>query len=209
MVSIVFAITIFGLAGRTDLPVYWAYVLICVGKGLWIALSIDKDLASERAKPGPGGVDHFTWHFSTSLFVLHWAIAPLDIGRFHWSAPIPIPLQLVGLLGFAVFGGLTIWSVVVNRFFSPVVRLQKDRGHHLVTLGPYRFVRHPGYLGMVISVPASGLALGSWWALLPAIGYALVILRRAAIEDQFLRRHLDGYNTYASAVRYRLLPGLW
>ncbi len=208
-VSVAFAAGMFALAGRITLPVYWAYILICVGKGLWIAFTVDNDLAAERARPGPGGVDHFTWHFSTVLFVLHWIIGPLDVGRFHWSDSIPLPLQLVGLVGFTLFGGLTIWSVVVNRFFSPVVRLQEDRGHHLVTLGPYKFVRHPGYLGMVISVPASGLALGSWWAMIPAIGYALVILRRAAIEDQFLRRHLDGYAAYANAVRYRLLPGLW
>jgi len=208
-VSGLFLALIFGLAGRADLPVYWAYVLICLGKGLWIALRVDDDLAAERARPGPGGVDHFTWHFSTCLFVLHWIIAPLDVGRFHWSDSVPLPLQLIGLLAFAIFGGLTIWSVVVNRFFSPVVRLQEDRGHRIVTLGPYRLVRHPGYLGMVISVPASGLALGSWWALVPALGYALIILRRAAIEDQFLRRHLSGYDSYADAVRYRLLPGLW
>lgn len=208
-VSILFVTMIFGLAGRLDLPVYWAYILVCLGKGLWIALRMDNDLATERARPGPGGVDHFTWHFSTWLFAIHWIVAPLDVGRFHWSDTVPLPLQIIGLLGFALFGGLTIWSVIVNRFFSPVVRLQEERGHHLVTLGPYKFVRHPGYLGMVISVPASGLALGSWWAMVPAVGYALIILRRAAIEDQFLRRNLSGYDAYASAVRYRLLPGLW
>ncbi len=209
LASVLFATVIFGLAGRLDLPVYWAYTIVCVFKGLWIAISMDTSLAAERVKPGPGGVDHFTWHFSTALFGLHWVIAPLDVGRFHWSDTVPLMLQYIGLIVFAIFGGLTIWAVVVNRFFSPVVRLQKDRGHHLVTFGPYRFVRHPGYLGMVLSVPASGLALGSWWGLAPAIAYALIILRRAAIEDDFLRRHLTGYDSYADAVRYRLVPGIW
>ena len=100
-------------------------------------------------------------------------------------------------------------AVVVNRFFSPVVRLQEDRGQHLSTLGPYRFVRHPGYLGMVLPVPASGLALGLSWGMVPAIGYALIILRPAELEDKFLRRHLIGYDFYADAVRYRILPGIW
>lgn len=209
VISVLFTALVFALAGRLDLPTYWAYVLVCVAKGLWIALHIDDELAVERTRPGPGGVDHFTWHFSTWLFVLHWIIGPLDVGRFHLSDSVPLTLQMVGLLGFTVFGGLTIWSVVVNKFFSPVVRLQEERGHQLITMGPYRFVRHPGYLGMVLSVPASALALGSWIALIPAAGYALVILRRAAIEDQFLRRHLDGYDSYAAAVPYRLLPGLW
>lgn len=204
-----FVVFMFGLAGRTDLPTYWLYIVVCSLQGLWVALSIDTGLAVERARPGPGGVDHFTWHFSTMLFALHWIIAPLDVGRFHWSDSIPSQFQYVGVIVFAIFGGLTIWAVVVNRFFSPVVRLQEDRGHHLVTLGPYRFVRHPGYLGMVLSVPASALALGSWWAMLPAAGYALIILRRAAIEDHFLRRNLSGYDLYADAVRYRLLPGVW
>lgn len=207
--SLLFGAMIFGLAGRIDLPVYWAYLLVCMAKGLWIALQIDTGLAAERTRPGPGGVDHFTWHFSTALFFLHWVLAPLDVGRFHWSDSIPIALQYAGLIAFTLFGGLTIWAVVVNRFFSPVVRLQEDRGHHLVTLGPYRFVRHPGYLGMVISVPASGLALGSWWASIPAVTYAVIILRRAAIEDRFLRRNLTGYDAYAEAVRYRLVPGVW
>lgn len=209
LASLAFTASIYLLAGTSDAPLYHWYILVCAAHGLWIALSIDGDLASERARPGPGGVDHFTWHFSTALFALHWIIAPLDVGRFHWSDTIPAELRIMGLIVYAVFGGLTIWAVVVNRFFSPVVRLQQDRGHHLVTLGPYRFVRHPGYLGMVLSVPASGLALGSWLALIPAVAYALIILRRAAIEDDFLRQNLSGYDSYAEAVRYRMLPGLW
>lgn len=209
LASVAFAGLMFFILGDLSYPLYWLYIVVCSSMGLWIAVSIDAGLASERSRPGPGGVDHFTWHFSSVLFGLHWIIAPLDVGRFHFSDTIPVPLQVFGLLAYAAFGGLTIWAVVVNRFFSPVVRLQNDRGHHLVTLGPYRLVRHPGYLGMVISVPASGLALGSWWALIPAVGYALIILRRAALEDRFLRHHLDGYDSYAEAVRYRVLPGLW
>lgn len=207
--SLAFTSLLLLLAGRTDLWLYRWYLAVCILQGLWIALQIDNGLATERAKPGPGGVDHFTWHFSTALFALHWIIAPLDVGRFHWSDTIPTELRISGLVVYTIFGGLTIWAVVVNRFFSPIVRLQQDRGHHLVTMGPYRFVRHPGYLGMVLSVPASGLALGSWLALIPAVAYAVIILRRAAIEDDFLRQNLSGYESYAEAVRYRLLPGLW
>ncbi len=99
--------------------------------------------------------------------------------------------------------------MAVNRFFSSVVRIQKERGHHLVTDGPYRYVRHPGYVGAMISMPASAIALGSWWSLLPATAFSLVVFRRAALEDAFLRDNLDGYNRYMERVRYRLLPGLW
>ncbi len=97
----------------------------------------------------------------------------------------------------------------VNRFFSPVVRIQTEHGYYLVTAGPYAFVRHPGYLGMCIAFPASAVALGSWLALIPAGACAFAALQRAALEDRYLLENLPGYRDYSEAVRYRLLPGLW
>ena len=105
--------------------------------------------------------------------------------------------------------GLAIWAMLANRFFSPVVRLQEERGHHLITTGPYRFVRHPGYTGTLVSVLCVGPALGSWLASIPMVVFALLILRRARLEDRFLHDKLDGYPAYAQRVRYRLLPGVW
>jgi protein-S-isoprenylcysteine O-methyltransferase Ste14 len=99
--------------------------------------------------------------------------------------------------------------MITNRFFSIAVRIQTDRGHRLVSSGPYRSVRHPGYLGMSVAGPASVLALGSWLALVPALLYALLIVRRAALEDRYLRTELDGYAAFAARVRYRLIPGVW
>lgn len=206
--SSAFASVFFLIASHTDLPLAWVYLGITSLLGLWVALAVDSGLVAERNRPGPGGADHFTWLCTSCLFAAHWIIAPVDI-RWHLTNSVPTWLQAIGLVGYAVASGFTIWAVVVNRFFSPIVRLQEERGHHLISHGPYRLVRHPGYLGMVIAVPCSGLALGSWLALIPATAYALVILRRAAFEDQYLRRHLDGYQTYADAVRYRLVPGIW
>ena len=99
--------------------------------------------------------------------------------------------------------------MITNRYFSIAVRIQTDRGHRLVSSGPYRIVRHPGYLGMLFACPASVLALGSWLALVPALLYAVLIVRRAAIEDRYLQAELDGYAQFASRVRYRLIPGVW
>ncbi len=96
-----------------------------------------------------------------------------------------------------------------NRFFSTFVRIQEDRGHHVVTTGPYRFVRHPGYAGAIVGSLALPLALGSLWALIPAaIGSAGFALRTHR-EDRMLRDELPGYLEYSRRVRWRLLPGLW
>src|SRR5439155_26924528 len=96
-----------------------------------------------------------------------------------------------------------------NRFFSPVIRVQTERGHHLITSGPYQFIRHPGYLGGAGSAPCGAIAPGSRWALLPAAGVVGVLLRRTVIEDRLLRPELAGWQDYARKVRYRLLPGIW
>jgi len=98
--------------------------------------------------------------------------------------------------------------MVANPFFSPVVRLQTARGHHVIADGPYSFVRHPGYLAMLISVPASALAIGSWLALIPPACFGLVILRRTQLEDEFLKKEPAGYAVYARRVPARLLPVL-
>jgi len=96
--------------------------------------------------------------------------------------------------------------MIVNPFFSPHIRLQPERGHRLITVGPYRFLRHPGYLAMLVSVPASSFAIGSWLALIPAAAFCLVILKRVRAEDIFLQRNLAGYSEYMGRVRGRLVP---
>jgi protein-S-isoprenylcysteine O-methyltransferase Ste14 len=116
---------------------------------------------------------------------------------------------VAGLIGLASSLGLTFWAMLANRFFSPVVRIQSERGHHLINSGPYRHLRHPGYLGIIGGPLFAALALGSWWALLPATGIVFLIVRRTAMEDKFLRRELEGYPAYVEKVRYRLLPGVW
>ena len=136
-------------------------------------------------------------------------VASLDVGRFHWSDTVPLPLQIGALALFALGMALAVWAMAVNKFFSSVVRIQKERGHHLITSGPYRFVRHPGYTGMLFGGLASPLAMGSWWALAPAAVYALLVLRRAIIEDRFLMESLEGYKAFSGQVRHRLVPGLW
>jgi protein-S-isoprenylcysteine O-methyltransferase Ste14 len=137
-----------------------------------------------------------------------WIVAGLDV-RWHGAERMPRALQFLGLAGLAASLGLALWAMSQNRFFSPVVRIQTERGHHLITTGPYRFIRHPGYLGSGGSALCAAVALGSWWALIPSIGCVVVIVRRTILEDHFVHRELSGYREYANIVRYRLLPGIW
>ena len=98
----------------------------------------------------------------------------------------------------------------VNTHFEKTVRIQHDRGHRVVDSGPYRIVRHPGYLGTIIGfVLATPLLLGSWWAFAPAVVAAAFLVVRTALEDRTLNKELDGYQTYTQNVRYHLLPGAW
>ena len=98
----------------------------------------------------------------------------------------------------------------VNRFFSSVIRIQTDRGQHVVTTGPYAFVRHPGYIAGILIITASGPALGSWLAGALIVIFILpFLLYRAVTEDRILQVQLAGYSDYAAWVRWRLVPGIW
>jgi protein-S-isoprenylcysteine O-methyltransferase Ste14 len=203
------AAVLFISAGRSDLPWFWAAmgvhaVMMTIGYS-----SIGPDLLRERMKPAPGGKDRRLRLFAMPFVLTHLIVAGLDVGRFHWSGEMPFALHAAGLAGFALSLSLAIWAMRVNRFFSPVARIQQERGHHVITAGPYRFVRHPGYLGAILSMFFGGVALGSWWSLLPLTPMVGLLLRRTIVEDRLLRAELPGYADYAKRVRYRLLPGVW
>jgi len=203
------AAILFGSAGRLDLPWFWALIGVHVVLMSAAIRGIEPDLMRERFRPAPGGEDrNLRWRVAL-FFLAHFIVAGLDVGRFGWSGSVPQVVHAVGLIAYVSGMGLAMRAMVVNRFFSPVVRIQEERGHRLITAGPYRFVRHPGYAGMLLSFPGSGLVLGSWWSLLPLIPVVVLILRRTILEDHYLRKHLEGYVGYAERVRYRLLPGVW
>ena len=112
---------------------------------------------------------------------------------------------LVAILGTL----LTLWAMLANPFFSGIVRIQKERGHTVASAGPYQYVRHPGYVGMLIFTLATPLMLGSLWALGVAVLIVVVTVVRTSLEDRTLQSELVGYAEYATRVRYRLLPGIW
>jgi protein-S-isoprenylcysteine O-methyltransferase Ste14 len=196
---LIFAASLFLTAGRLDWIVAWVYLALYVGMIVATGMVMERDLIAERARIGEGTIFLVT----PGAFI----IAGLD-KRFGWSQLAPA-VQIVAA-GFVILGSaLSVWAMASNKFFSGTVRIQKDRGHTVVSAGPYGLVRHPGYLAWCISAPAIPLMLGSLWGLIPALLGMCALVIRTALEDRTLREELPGYQDYARRVRHRLLPGLW
>lgn len=208
------AAALFGLAGHLNLPWFWATLAVFIASHLvmvWMAFRHDPGLVRERLKPGPGVPlwDKIVLRLSAILMFANIAIAPLDVGRWHWSDSVPPMFQVIGLLSLALGMSLMTWSMAVNTFFSKVVRIQDDRDQRVIDTGPYRFVRHPGYVGWTLLWLGFILALGSWLAFgLSTLG-VVAIVTRTCLEDRFLLANLDGYGDYSSRVKWRLIPGIW
>jgi protein-S-isoprenylcysteine O-methyltransferase Ste14 len=201
-------------AGRLDWPMAWALLVTFVGglsaTNIWLAVR-HTGLAKERADI-PGTAKRSDWllvelaNFLIILVAL--PLAGLD-KRFGWTTSLPLIVQLAAVLLFAACYALIFWAMSANEFFSTLVRIQSDRGHSVASGGPYRFVRHPGYVAMTAQFLLVPVALGSLWALLPAAAAAGVYILRTALEDRILQKELPGYADYARRVRYRLIPGIW
>lgn len=208
-VTTVFSVVLFALAGRLDIPLLWVYAAICYSVGVVGVLTVDPEVARERLRSGQKTADPVVLFLVRGVFLTHLVASVLDVGRLHWSDTVPLWLSVAGLVTMAAGLRITLAAVAANRFFVPAVRIQSERGHHVVDTGPYRHVRHPGYAGMVLVGPASGLALGSWLGFALGLAVATVFAFRTAREDAFLRENLAGYAEYAARTRYRLVPGLW
>jgi protein-S-isoprenylcysteine O-methyltransferase Ste14 len=200
---------LFVSAGRWDMPWFYAYLGVWAAAMVAGSFLIDPTLVQERLRPGPGGKDYGTVVVLSALMLGQSVVAGLDVGRFHWSDGVAPVVQGAGLIALAAALAVVVWAMAVNRFFSPVIRIQTDRGHHLVTSGPYRYVRHPAYAAFPFLMVGGGLALGSGLAALIGLFLVLPVLRRAAMEDRVLRERLEGYAAYAEQVRYRMFPGVW
>lgn len=126
-----------------------------------------------------------------------------------WSPPFSPPLKILALIAILAGYALASYALIENRFFSGMVRIQSDRGHQVVSSGPYRWMRHPGYAGALLLYLATPLFLDSWWAFVPAVFLTIVLVIRTNLEDKTLQDELEGYREYADRVRYRLLPAIW
>ena len=209
-----YPLTLFLAAGRLRWTTGWCYVGVIVAVTMVSRVLVARknpDLLAERAHAGEGAKD---WDRALVLFV--GLVGPLTTAlvaglnvRFSWRPTVAPGVQW-SALGLVTLGGLfTMWAMVENRFFSAIVRIQHDRGHRLVSTGPYAWVRHPGYAGALIATAATPFALSSSWAALPALMTVVVLVARTALEDRTLLEELPGYAEYRARTRYRLLPGVW
>ncbi|MFO7321579.1 MAG: isoprenylcysteine carboxylmethyltransferase family protein [Chloroflexota bacterium] len=205
---------LFASAGTLSWPAGWLYTGVYAATIIAQAIVVlprQPGLIAERAKLQQGTK---FWDIALTLVAIvllpmvSWAIAGLDY-RYGWTAAQPVWIPVAGLLLTALGWGIVIWSMASNPYFSATVRIQAERDHHTVSSGPYRFIRHPGYVGTIIFHLAMPLVVGSLPAFYPNLVTAALLVLRTALEDRTLRDELPGYREYAARTRYRLIPGVW
>jgi len=215
-IVVVFIVAIgllFGSAGTFDWERGWIFTLlffVCVCANLVVLLMVNPEVIEERSKFDRNAKKwDVTLMSAGSLFILGTlVIAGLD-ERYVRSEMMGEPSLYAGMVLFTVGDTIILWAMAVNRWFSKLVKIQSERGHRVVTSGPYQYVRHPGYVGwalMWISIP---LILGSSWSFVPALISIIIIVIRTHLEDSTLKKELAGYDEYSMKVKYRLIPGIW
>ena len=208
-------IVLFGTAGTMHWPQGWIYLgflsVVSFVSGPWLAKH-DPELFRERL----GSLfqkEQKSWDkFWVIAMMLVWlgglVLMALDGGRYHWSH-VPVWVQVVGFILIYVGFWLSMLTFKANSYAAPVVKIQKERGHRVVTTGPYAYVRHPMYSGTLLFSVGTALLFGSWWGLLAVALFGVLIAVRAVLEEETLKAELEGYADYAAHVRYRLVPLLW
>ena len=208
--ALIIAITFIG-AGRIDYWQGWIYNGLNIIFLLLSYFLLPRELIEERLKPKEGMKkwDKIYYIVSIPVYFAILIISILDGGRFDWEPRIPILVVIIGVVVYTIGQIIVLWAKKVNKFFSTVVRIQKDRGQTVCKDGPYRFVRHPGYLGGLLCNIVTPFVLSSFWGLIPAVIAVVLLFIRTYLEDKTLQRELEGYTDYTNEARYRLLPGIW
>ena len=203
---------IFISAGRLNFLWGWVYLVIGVVSlilgGIYV-FNKNPQAINERGRPAEGqkGWDKWIMAAYLPLSIGVYVVSGLD-ARFGWST-VPLWLHIIGAVISLAGSALTYTAMAHNKFLSMYVQVAQERGHRVATEGPYRYVRHPMYLSLVLTWPALALLLGSYWTLIPGSFASLIIVIRTSLEDHTLQAELPGYADYARQVRYRLLPGVW
>jgi len=200
-------------AGTLDWPEAWIFIALYLGfvGGMvgWMKKR-NPDLLKERQRKKPDAKrwDKILVRVYTGVLTAMFVVVGLDAVRFRWSH-VPLAWKAIGFLGLVPPSLIMFWALKENNYLSDFVVIQEDRGHRVCTTGPYRYIRHPYYAGIIALFLFIPLALGSLYGLIPGVIIGLLFIARTALEDKTLRRELPGYEDYAQRVRYRLLPGIW
>lgn len=203
---------LFLVAGRWDYWQAWVYTILnmVILALMGTLFTRNAELVEERLNPKEGmkGWDKFYFAVTTPMYIIALVLAGLD-ARFGWTMTMPLAVYWGSVVIYVLGQGIFIWARYTNNYFSSVVRIQTDRGQTVCKDGPYRYVRHPGYVGGFLFTITIGLMLGSWWASIPQVFAALMLIWRTAREDRTLQAELPGYKEFAQETKYRLLPGVW
>jgi len=204
---------IFIPAGTLKWPEAWLFLLLYLVMVTAILAQLSKrnpGLIRERTSTNKQAKswDKKIMRIYTLLLIALLGIPGLDAVRFRWSE-VPLIVKAFGFLGYIPALIFAFWAMLKNAYASNVVRIQEDRGHTVCTTGPYRFIRHPMYAGVILAVISIPLSLGSFYALIPASSIIVLFIIRTALEDKTLQKELPGYMEYAQKVRSRLIPGVW
>lgn len=210
--TLVFVAIVLVSAGRFAVWQAWVYAGISLGLNLAqrIILNADPALATERAKPGDDAqpADKALLGVGLLLTLAMLVTAGLEF-RYSAAPSLSIAWFVIGVALNLGGASLFLWALRENHFFSAVVRIQTDRGHTVCTTGPYRIVRHPGNLGMIVGTVGFPLLFQSTWSFLPTSLAIVALLIRTYLEDVTLTNQLAGYREYRARTRFRLVPGLW
>lgn len=195
----------------------WVIVALWTIYGLVMVpylLRHDPALLAERMKLAPLHKDQKLWDkVLMSVFFIAgiglYLIPGFDVVRYGWSEPLPVWMRILALLAHAPCFVFLAWVMRENTFLSQVVKIDEDRGHQVISTGPYALVRHPMYSVVIVLLFATPIALGSRYALLLAVFLTMLLIIRTYLEDRTLHAELAGYSDYAQKTRYRLIPGIW
>jgi len=211
--ALIFAALLFGSAGTLSWPPAWAFLGVFFVAACLITRMLARHnpaLLRERmswpVRRAQLPWDRIVMIVFMVLFPGWLALMGLDAVRFDWS-DMPVWLQITGGIGVAMSFVYRVFEE--NTFLAPIVRIQRERGHNVISTGPYAVVRHPLYAAVLILFVSTALLLGSWYGLAAVLVLGMGLVFRTAMEDRELRLKLEGYVDYTRRVPYRLFPGVW
>jgi protein-S-isoprenylcysteine O-methyltransferase Ste14 len=210
---IILGLELFLGSGHLDWKAAWVYLgisLLSVAVNAVFMLRNSPETVAERGQPKQ--VERWDRWIGGLLMICQYIFIPLVAAldyRYGWSGAYPVGWQVLAAFLYALSLGLTGWAMISNAYFSTAVRIQADRGQQVCRSGPYRYVRHPGYVGFCLQALSVPILLGSFWALLFTLPVWVLIVIRTSLEDRMLQEQLQGYQEYAREVRYRLIPRIW